>query len=288
MMDEALEILRQKAIADKLAFGVTRLRSEFKMKPKPDAKVHDYVKSPYNGGKNPIYLLTECVPLRVTNASTTPPTPKQILAGKILAFKNKIKMEMSYQFYQLWTEMFDDVLIIDTETTGLNHNAQVIELGIIDAKGNVLYQQRFKPTVAIEDGAIRIHHIKDADLENEPTWKECIDEIKAITADKIIWAYNCDFDAEKMSNTCLAFDEDDFWLEQLDWYDAMVIAAQHFLDKRRMSLSQAVKMSRLKYKAAHTAIGDCQMTLDVLKHIAGMGKQLADQLSQLEEQKRNQ
>ena len=80
-----LEQLRQQAIENDKAFGVTRLKDEYRMKPKPNAKQSDWVKSPYNRNKNPIYLVADCVPIR--EVKRKPPTQKQLLAREISGSK---------------------------------------------------------------------------------------------------------------------------------------------------------------------------------------------------------
>lgn len=40
-----------------------------------------------------------------------------------------------------------DVLILDTETTGLGHTAELVELAIVDTTGKVLFDELVKPAV---------------------------------------------------------------------------------------------------------------------------------------------
>ncbi len=59
---------------------------------------------------------------------------------------------------------------IDTETTGLDKDAEVIEISIVDWDGSVLFTSLVKPPRAIPLDAQRVHHIKDADFASAPAW----------------------------------------------------------------------------------------------------------------------
>jgi exodeoxyribonuclease X len=66
------------------------------------------------------------------------------------------------------------VCVLDTETTGLGNQDQVIELAIVtvDAKARTIISygtHLIKPTVPISPGARAVHHITDAELESAPT-----------------------------------------------------------------------------------------------------------------------
>ena len=90
-------------------------------------------------------------------------------------------------------ETIDEYVILDTETTGLDYDAEIIELGIIDLEGNVLYHSLFKPTTPILPGASEVHKIYDKDLEGAPNFKAEIPKIDKILRDRMILAYNSDF-----------------------------------------------------------------------------------------------
>lgn len=66
-----------------------------------------------------------------------------------------------------WTGLMADAVTLDTETTDLD--GEIIELAIVRVKdGEVLFDQRFKPTRPISRGAQEVHGITDADLADCP------------------------------------------------------------------------------------------------------------------------
>ena len=64
----------------------------------------------------------------------------------------------------------DDVLVLDTETTGLKQ-AEVIEVSVINTKGEVLLDTLVRPrTSYMNPHAQRVHGISLGELETQPTW----------------------------------------------------------------------------------------------------------------------
>ncbi|CAH0535465.1 hypothetical protein VST7929_03039 [Vibrio stylophorae] len=63
-------------------------------------------------------------------------------------------------------------IYLDTETTGLDDNAEIIEISIISESGHVLLDTLVKPSQTVSAEATAIHGITDADLVGAPTWPE--------------------------------------------------------------------------------------------------------------------
>ena len=67
-----------------------------------------------------------------------------------------------------------DFVILDTETTGLNERAEIVELSIIDKNGNTLFDRLIKPKGHIPRDAEQIHGISNADVENADSLACCL------------------------------------------------------------------------------------------------------------------
>lgn len=85
-------------------------------------------------------------------------------------------------------------VLLDTETTGLDYEAQVCEIAILDAAGNTLMDTLVKPTHPIPEGASQIHGISDEMVATAPSWAELADQYAAIVAGRTVVAYNAVFD----------------------------------------------------------------------------------------------
>lgn len=90
-----------------------------------------------------------------------------------------------------------DLIVIDTETTGLNAaEDEILQLSIIDGNGATLYNHYFKPVVATEwKGAQKVNGISPEMVSECPhIYKELPKIVPIIANAKIIVGYNTQFD----------------------------------------------------------------------------------------------
>ncbi|HHO0113891.1 TPA: 3'-5' exonuclease, partial [Shigella flexneri] len=156
MNNDELATRRAQAIAEDRCFSKGRLRDEFRMKPAPGAEPVKWYKNTY-GGRFAVYRIADCVPMR----EKRPLTSKQLLAGQrlsVLSRLNSTSGRMARQAYD-WLSLAP--LFLDTETTGLDNTAEALEIGLTDASGQVVFETRLKPTVAIGAQAAAVHGISE-------------------------------------------------------------------------------------------------------------------------------
>lgn len=158
----------------------------------------------------------------------------------------------------------DDFLILDTETTGLGKNDVVIQMGIIDLDGNVIYDQLIKPSrfKRIPAEAVEIHRISYKMLEEKPFFKDIKDEFYRIINGKQILIYNSEFDLRLLKQTCKA-DEVEF--KNIETF-CVVKAYSMFVGEWDERFNE-YKYQKLE-GGDHSAIGDCRATLNILKKMA--------------------
>lgn len=94
----------------------------------------------------------------------------------------------------------EDIVILDTETTCLER-PEIVEIGIIDKNGMVLFESLIKPIGAITDGAREVHGIDESSVANAPSWNECYDAIQMILKDRHVLCYNDQFDTSALNYT---------------------------------------------------------------------------------------
>ncbi|QUG93075.1 hypothetical protein GR140_30375 (plasmid) [Pseudomonas putida] len=106
-----------------------------------------------------------------------------------------------------------DGRVVDTETTGLGDDAQIIELAIGDMHGNILFKSRLRPTVSIEPEASGINGILDEHLLGAPTWPEIASEVTALLEGHSVVIFHAEYDRRLLRQTAAAFGMPDPWPE---------------------------------------------------------------------------
>lgn len=164
-------------------------------------------------------------------------------------------------------------VILDTETTGLDPDDEIVQVCVIDHSGEVLLDALVKPTKAIQPGATNVHGIRSADLADAPPFVEVYPALEAAIKDRIVIAYNEDFDRRLLAQTVRRYGQRA--IRVLRWECAMKQYAQYLgrWDTRRRSfswvrLTMACGIEKIPVDAAHSAIGDCFLTLSLIQKMA--------------------
>ncbi|MFN8467266.1 MAG: 3'-5' exonuclease [Caldilineaceae bacterium] len=157
-------------------------------------------------------------------------------------------------------------LILDTETTDLD--GFIVQLAVIDIEGNVLFNTLINPGVPIPKEATAIHGITDEMVADAPTFASIEPALQATLTGRRVSGYNVGFDhgrlhAELRRAHDLAYN-DYGWLTDVMWRDVMVPYSNWVGD-----WSEYHGEYRLQpLNGGHTALGDCQETLRLLKLLA--------------------
>ncbi len=94
------------------------------------------------------------------------------------------------------------VVYLDTETTGFGPRAEIVDIAVVSAGGELLFESLVQPERRIPRDASAIHGITDADVRNAPRWNEVYNDLAAILADRRIVVYNVTFDRQMVAQCC--------------------------------------------------------------------------------------
>lgn len=95
-----------------------------------------------------------------------------------------------------------DWVILDTETTGLDGNAEIIEIAIITREGEILLNELIKPWQPIPPEATRIHGISYEAVATRPSFVKVMPRLgDVLRRHKRIITYNADFDRRMLLQT---------------------------------------------------------------------------------------
>lgn len=162
----------------------------------------------------------------------------------------------------------DDVLILDTETTGMGA-AEVIEVAVIDTKGTVLIDTLVRPkTKQMNPYAQRVHGISLPMLAGAPTWPEVFPVLAERLDRSTVLAWNAPFDKRMLEQTSAVWN--------LEHPRFLFVCAMRLYAKTRGIKPRALHkvlgdlgLSHLtREHASHRALGDVHFVLEILRRVA--------------------
>lgn len=164
-------------------------------------------------------------------------------------------------------------LFLDTETTGLDHGAEIIEITLLDAGGRVLADYLVRPSAPVPSEAIAVHGITDADLINAPAWPEIATQINNLLIGRLIIAHGADFDERILKQTNARYD-----IEQPVFETACTMRALTYRnDKRWPKLREAARLVNAYIPAGpqHRSMSDAEVCRQIVLAICNE-KQVSD------------
>lgn len=176
-------------------------------------------------------------------------------------------------------KLYANSVLIDTETTGVNSEAEICEISIIDRDGNTLLDTLVKPSKLIPDDVIAIHGITNEMVANAPTFAELNNTIKSILKDKDIIVYNAQYDicllVQAAHYSGVDINDVEFYknlapkarcamLIYSEWYGEL----GNYGSPKWHKLTAACQQQQIDISSitAHRAKADCLMTLSLIKN----------------------
>ena len=163
---------------------------------------------------------------------------------------------------------------LDTETTGLNRDDEIVEISIVDFDGKTLFTSLVKPSKSIPADAQRIHHISNADVASAPAWPILWPNIRSFLYGRMIAAYNTSFDLRMMQQSHSRYNLT--WRESLRSVDVLTIFSDFrgVWDPMRRSmkyfkLEEAGAFFNISLLNKHRSEADALLVRAVLHSIAG-------------------
>ena len=162
-----------------------------------------------------------------------------------------------------WVVTSRQVVILDTETTGLDAGAEVVELSVVTAQGRVLFDSLIRPHAPIPAAATAIHRLDDRAVAHAPPWPEVYGRVASLLERTIVVVYNAAYDRRILQQTCALVN-----------LPALRPAAWHCAMHEYARFSGAWNEAKHDYRwhplagGDHTALGDCRATWTLIRAMA--------------------
>jgi DNA polymerase-3 subunit epsilon len=157
--------------------------------------------------------------------------------------------------------------ILDTETTGLDATAEVIQIAVLDPDGTCLMDTLVRPLGRIPSDAVAIHGINDKKVAAAPPYSEIHSRLIETLQGRRLIAYNAQFDRRLLRQTA---NQNGLWEIPNQWDCAMEQYARFVgqWNSRRGSYAwQPLPRPDSPPGHKHQAIDDCLATLAVIRRM---------------------
>ncbi len=165
-----------------------------------------------------------------------------------------------------WKALLDrqDIVIVDTETTGFRKSDEVIDLAALDTRGHVRENTLIRPTGEIPTHASRVHGItaEDLDAVGAPRYPDVHERLAALLSSaRVVLAWNAPFDRRLLRQTAGRYGLElprATWQDLLQDYRWLRPGGQH-------GLAHALEREGIAGVQAHRALHDCHAVLNVMR-----------------------
>ena len=178
-----------------------------------------------------------------------------------------------------------DPIFLDTETTGLGLEDEIVELAIVTIDGDLLLNVRIQPTIPIPEQATRIHGITNEQIKNAPTFPVIWPVIRYFLNKRTMVIYNADYDTRMLVQSAAPYDlelrED---VEEFIQFSKIHCAMKLYADfygewdyqhgnYRWQSLGKAAEQCELTLDTnLHNALEDAKLTAKIMRLVADFDK----------------
>jgi len=159
-------------------------------------------------------------------------------------------------------------LFLDTETTGLGIDDEIIEIAILDHESQIVYEKLVKPLKKIPADSTRLHGITNELVHSAPLWDEVWLEIAQITQNRYVGTYNADFDIRMINQTNAIHQIS--WQNSIKFFCVMKLYAEFYPygGGRYQKLEEAGRQCGIALPNSHRAKDDTLLAIKVFEKIA--------------------
>lgn len=165
-----------------------------------------------------------------------------------------------------------DGIVVDTETTGLEDDDEIVQISVLDMNGNILFNQYLQPIFKeMNPDAVAVNGISPEMLIDCPTWPEVWPEIEAALAGKNMVAHSAGFDERMIVNSNKRYGLPSPPWKSVRCTNKLVLPIYGQPGDTRVSLVNACAAAGVPGGGKHAGVGDA---LDVISLLRGLSEKI--------------
>lgn len=143
-----------------------------------------------------------------------------------------------------------DIILLDTETTGIDETAKLVQLAYKNLNTGDIVNEYFKPPIPISFGSMAVHHITNEQVADKPSFdgSDIQSVLAKLLTKNIMVAHNALFDMMILVNEGLSIGK---YIDTLRVAKHVLTSEQYSMQYLRYSLG--LKVTEV---VAHDALGD--------------------------------
>lgn len=152
---------------------------------------------------------------------------------------------------------------IDLETTGLDDQAEIIEIALVKVENNVIkeeWQQLICPSSDIPEDIQILTGISNEMVIDKPLWKDVEEKVLSFLGNNLLVAHNASFDKRILENN-LGKDIENIWLDTCELAKITLPTLSSY------KLKSLLEFFDLDSQELHRALKDAQMTTRLLENL---------------------
>lgn len=165
-----------------------------------------------------------------------------------------------------------DVIVLDTETTGIGASARVVEVAALHLRDGVVvrqFQSLVNPEMRIPSMVVRVHGITDAMVAHCPTAAPVLAGFAKFVAGHTLVAHNASFDFGILSRE---YGRVKLATPGCGMYCSVKLARVVFPEAPNHKLGTLATFLKLAHPPTHRALADCFTTMALLNAMAARKK----------------
>lgn len=160
------------------------------------------------------------------------------------------------------------LLILDVEANGARHASEIVEIGLINEKGDVVYHSLVQAKQASTPHAFAVHGIQQSALRDAPTFEAIWPQVRDLLLAHPVISFDIRSDLAFLTQTLAQHGIVEPRLAELKLQCAMLLYRAYRQSPQCIGLKQACEELGIDANQRHRVIDDCRMTLRLLEAMA--------------------